>query len=101
VINFFVFNKKSVRDSKRLHINQSAISRMREISVEEGVGMLHFDIVRSQGLEGRVSVDMATEPGTADTTADVSAVQLVPVQVSSTAATSTGYIPHCLIRVCS
>lgn len=54
---------------------------MREISVEEGVGLLHFDIVRTQGLEGQVTVDMTTEPGTADTTADVSSVQLVPIQV--------------------
>lgn len=54
---------------------------MREISVEEGVGMLHLDIVRTQGLEGQVTVDMATEPGSAQTTADVNKVELVPVQV--------------------
>ena len=43
--------------------------------------MLHFDIVRTQGLEGQVTVDMATKPGTAQTTADVSLAELVPVQV--------------------
>lgn len=58
--------------------------RQREISVEEGVGLLYFDLVRTQGLEGRVTVDIATEPGTADSTADVSAVSLVPVQVLPT-----------------
>lgn len=55
---------------------------MREISVDEGVGILHFDIVRTQGMEGQVMVDVTTEPGTAETTGDVSAVSLVPVQVS-------------------
>ncbi|XP_052793587.1 adhesion G-protein coupled receptor V1-like [Mya arenaria] len=62
----------------------AAGTRMREISVEEGVGMLHFDIVRTQGMEGLVTVDMATEPGTAETMADVLSVHLVPVQVIPT-----------------
>ena len=55
--------------------------RQREISVEEGVGLIHFDLVRSQGLEGQVTVDITTEPGTAQTTADVTAVSLVPMEV--------------------
>jgi hypothetical protein len=54
---------------------------MREISVEEGVGMLYFEVIRTQGMEGQVMVDVATEPGTATTTADISAVSLVPIQV--------------------
>ena len=55
--------------------------RMREISVEEGVGMLHFEVIRTQGMEGQVMVDVATEPGTATTTADITDVTLVPIQV--------------------
>ena len=54
---------------------------MREISVDEGAGMLKFEVVRTQGLEGHVTVDVATEPGTAETTADVNNVDLVPIQV--------------------
>ncbi|KAH3717902.1 hypothetical protein DPMN_060698 [Dreissena polymorpha] len=69
----------------------AAGTRLREVSVEEGVGMLQFDIVRTQGLEGRVTVDMVTEPGTADTTADVAAVQLVPVQVLPTSYVENWY----------
>ncbi|XP_053406314.1 adhesion G-protein coupled receptor V1-like [Mercenaria mercenaria] len=62
----------------------AASTKMREISVEEGVGMLHFEIIRTQGMEGQVTVDVATEPGTATTTADISNVDLVPVQVLGT-----------------
>ncbi|KAL4228132.1 hypothetical protein ACF0H5_013567 [Mactra antiquata] len=62
----------------------AAGTRLREISVEEGVGMLTFDIVRTQGLEGQITVDMATEPGTAVTTADVTSVDLVPIQTWNT-----------------
>ena len=49
--------------------------------MEEGVGLLYFDLVRTQGLESQVTVDVATEPGTAQSTADVSAVSLVPLQI--------------------
>ena len=52
--------------------------------MEEGVGMLYFDLVRTQGLQGQVTVDIATEPGTAQSTADISAVSLVPVQTLPT-----------------
>ena len=48
------------------------------------MGLLHFDLVRTQGLEGQVTVDVATEPGTADSTADASEVSLVPVQILPT-----------------
>ena len=48
------------------------------------MGLLHFDLVRTQGLEGQVTVDVATEPGTADSTADASEVSLVPIQILPT-----------------
>ncbi|KAK3601208.1 hypothetical protein CHS0354_004408 [Potamilus streckersoni] len=59
----------------------AAGTRMREISVEEGVGMIQFDLVRTQGVEGQVMVDVATEPGTATIAADINQVMLAPLQV--------------------
>ena len=50
--------------------------------------MIYFDLVRTQGLEGQVTVDIATEPGKqpggAESNADISAVSLVPVQILPT-----------------
>ena len=48
--------------------------------MEENVGMLYFDVVRTQGLEGRVSVDVTTQPGTAVTMADLTEITFAPVQ---------------------
>jgi hypothetical protein len=33
--------------------------------VDENIGLIYFDIQRTQGTDGRVTVDMATQPGTA------------------------------------
>ncbi|KAL3865787.1 hypothetical protein ACJMK2_043142 [Sinanodonta woodiana] len=59
----------------------AAGTRMREISVEEGVGLIQFDLVRTQGVEGQVMVDVATEPGTAIIAADITQMMLAPLQV--------------------
>jgi hypothetical protein len=44
---------------------------------------IYFDIQRTQGTDGRVTVDMATQPGTAVTDIDLSLLTLTPVQVIS------------------
>ena len=39
--------------------------RLSSLDVEENVGTIHLDIIRSQGLLGRVSLDVTTNSGTA------------------------------------
>ena len=51
------------------------------ITVDENIGLIYFDIQRTQGTDGRVTVDMATQPGTAVTDIDLSLLTLTPVQV--------------------
>ena len=50
--------------------------------------MIYFDLVRTQGLEGQVTVDIGTEPhkppGAAESVPDISSVDLVPVQILPT-----------------
>lgn len=48
--------------------------------MDENVGLIFFDIQRSQGTDGRISVDMATQPGTAITDTDLSLVTLTRLQ---------------------
>ena len=52
--------------------------------MEENIGLIYFDVRRTQGLDGTVSVDMATKPGTAVTDSDLNQVTLVPVEVMPT-----------------
>ncbi|KAJ8304146.1 hypothetical protein KUTeg_017729 [Tegillarca granosa] len=54
------------------------------IFVDENVGMLMFDIRRTQGSDGRITVDMATQPGTASVNSDLTDVRLAPIQIIPT-----------------
>ena len=42
--------------------------------------MIYFDIQRTQGTDGRVTVDVATRPGTATIDTDLTSVTLTPLQ---------------------
>lgn len=50
------------------------------ISVEENIGQIFFDVTRSQGLDGTVSVDLATQPDTATVNTDPKQVTLSPLE---------------------
>ena len=47
--------------------------------MEEALRTLVFDIVRSQGTLGKVTVDVMTVPGTATATTDMARVVLAPI----------------------
>ena len=52
--------------------------------MEESDKLIYFDLVRTQGLEGQVTVDVTTVPGTAEYVTDNTAVLLAPLQILPT-----------------
>ncbi|GFR83307.1 G-protein coupled receptor 98-like, partial [Elysia marginata] len=57
----------------------TAGSRLSSYFVEEAFRSLEFDIVRSQGTLGEISVDVMTVPGTATATTDMTRLVLAPI----------------------
>ncbi|XP_061172919.1 adhesion G-protein coupled receptor V1-like [Saccostrea echinata] len=54
------------------------------ISVEENIGQIFFDVTRSQGSDGMVTVDLATQPDTAVINTDPKHVTLSPLETMIT-----------------
>lgn len=50
------------------------------LDVEESSGLLHFDVVRSQGLQGNISVDVLTQSETASISGNTSSFSMATVQ---------------------
>lgn len=49
-------------------------------AVEENIGQIFFDVTRSQGLDGTITVDLTTQPDTAVINADPKQVTLSPLE---------------------
>ena len=60
--------------------------------VEENVGTIHLDIIRSQGLMGRVSIDVTTNSGTATFLSSSSNIMVAEFQTIPAARISAWHV---------
>lgn len=81
MVYLVVYNSRFLPAVPKFTINTIVLPyRNDTIAVEENIGQIFFDVTRSQGLDGTISVDLTTQPDTAVISTDPKQVTLSPLE---------------------